>query len=32
MKHKAGFYEKYVKRMLDILLSGLGLILLSPEW
>lgn len=30
MTHKAGFYEKYVKRMLDILLSGIALIVLSP--
>lgn len=28
--HKAGFYEKYVKRLLDIVLSGLALIVLSP--
>ena len=27
---KAGFYEKYVKRGLDIVLSFLGLVLLSP--
>lgn len=30
MEHKAGFYEKYIKRLLDILLSGLALIVLSP--
>ena len=30
MQHKAGFYEKYVKRFLDILLSGMALIILSP--
>lgn len=30
MKHKAGFYEKYIKRLLDILLSGTALIVLSP--
>ena len=30
MKHKAGFYEKYIKRLLDIGLSGLALIVLSP--
>lgn len=30
MKHKATFYEKYIKRLLDILLSGLALIVLSP--
>ncbi len=30
MTHKAGFYEKYIKRMLDILLSGIALIVLSP--
>ena len=28
--HKAGFYEKYIKRLLDILLSGVALVLLSP--
>ena len=28
--HKAGFYEKYVKRLLDIVLSGLALVVLSP--
>ena len=30
MKHKAGFYEKYIKRALDIILSGIAMILLSP--
>ena len=30
MTHKAGFYEKYIKRMLDILLTGIALIVLSP--
>ena len=30
MKHKASFYEKYIKRLLDILLSGIALICLSP--
>ena len=30
MQHKAGFYEKYIKRFLDILLSGMALIILSP--
>ena len=30
MTHKAGFYEKYITRMLDILLSGIALIVLSP--
>lgn len=30
MQHKAGFYEKYVKRLFDIILSGLALIVLSP--
>ena len=30
MQHKAGFYEKYVKRFLDIVLSGIALIILSP--
>lgn len=30
MRHKAGFYEKYVKRLLDIVLSGCALIVLLP--
>ena len=30
MRHKAGFYEKFVKRLLDIMLSGCALIVLSP--
>lgn len=30
MRHKASFYEKYIKRLLDILLSGMALICLSP--
>ena len=30
MRHKAGFYEKYVKRLLDIVLSGCALIILLP--
>lgn len=30
MRHKAGFYEKFVKRFLDIFLSGMALIILSP--
>lgn len=30
MKHKAGFYERYIKRLLDIVLSGLALVILSP--
>ena len=30
MKHKASFYEKYIKRLMDILLSGLALLCLSP--
>ena len=30
MKHKSTFYETYIKRLLDILLSGLALIVLSP--
>ena len=29
-KRKIGFYEKYIKRLLDIVLSGLALIALSP--
>ena len=30
MQHKAGFYEKYIKRLLDVVLSGCALIVLSP--
>ena len=30
MKHKASFYEKYIKRLMDIVLSGGALIVLSP--
>ena len=30
MKHKASFYEKYIKRLLDIILAGFALIVLSP--
>ena len=30
MKHNASFYEKYIKRLMDMLLSGLALIVLSP--
>lgn len=30
MRHKAGFYEKYAKRLLDIVLAGCALIVLSP--
>lgn len=30
MRHKAEFYEKFVKRFLDIFLSGMALIILSP--
>lgn len=30
MRHKAGFYEKFIKRLLDIVLSGCALIVLSP--
>ena len=30
MKHKASFYEKYIKRLLDILLSGGALLVLWP--
>lgn len=29
-QHKAGFYEKYIKRLLDVILSFLALIVLSP--
>lgn len=30
MNRKKGFYEKYIKRLIDIVLSGIALILLSP--
>lgn len=30
MQHKAGFYEKYIKRLLDVVLSGMAMIVLSP--
>ena len=30
MIHKASFYEKFIKRLLDMLLSGMALICLSP--
>lgn len=30
MEHKVGFYEKYIKRLLDFTLSFLALIILSP--
>ena len=30
MQHKAGFYEKCIKRLLDIVLSGCALIILLP--
>ena len=30
MRHRTGFYEKFVKRFLDLFLSGMALILLSP--
>lgn len=30
MRHRAGFYERYLKRLMDVVLSGLALILLSP--
>lgn len=30
MKHRASFYETYIKRLLDIILSGGALIVLSP--
>lgn len=30
MEHKKGFYEKYIKRLLDIVLSALALVVLSP--
>ena len=30
MAHKAGFYEKVIKRVLGVLISGLSLLILSP--
>ena len=30
MQHRAGFYEKYIKRLRDIVLSGAALVILSP--
>lgn len=30
MNHKASFYEKYIKRLLDVVLSGGALLVLSP--
>lgn len=30
MQHKAGFYERLVKRFLDMVLSGMALMILSP--
>ena len=30
MIHTPGFYERYIKRLLDVLLSGMALIFLSP--
>lgn len=30
MRHRAGFYEKYIKRLLDIVLSSAVLVILSP--
>lgn len=30
MQHKAGFYERFVKRFLDMVLSGMALLMLSP--
>lgn len=30
MQHRAGFYEKYIKRLLDIVLSGAAFVILSP--
>ena len=29
-QYKAGFYEKWIKRVIDVVLSGIGLIVLSP--
>ena len=30
MEHQAGLYEAYVKRLLDLVLSAVALLLLSP--
>ena len=30
MDRKKGFYEKYIKRLIDIVLSGCALVILSP--
>lgn len=30
MEHKSGLYERYIKRLMDIILSGTALLLLSP--
>ena len=30
MQHRAGFYERFVKRFLDMVLSGMALLMLSP--
>ena len=30
-QYKAGFYEKWIKRVIDVVLSGIGLIVLSPD-
>lgn len=30
MNHQASFYEKYIKRLLDVLLSALALVVLAP--
>lgn len=30
MEHKKGIYEKYIKRLLDLILSCIALICLSP--
>ena len=29
-KHRAGFYEKYIKRMLDFILALIAIVVLSP--
>ena len=30
MEHRSGFYERYIKRGMDLLLSGVALVVLSP--
>ena len=30
MEHRSGFYERYIKRVMDVVLSGAALVVLSP--